>query len=228
MAVRASSPLQLTASDGHTFNAYYSTPEKAIASVVIIQEIFGINHHIRSVANDFASEGFFAIAPALFDRAERDVELPYNDEGKQRGRALAQKIGMEAPLLDIAAAIDYAAKQSAPTAVGVVGYCWGGTLAWLCATRLNPIAAVGYYAGGVGKFASETPKCPVMFHFGLRDPHIGADQRDAVAQHPEVAVYTYDAGHGFNCSERADYNADAASLARSRTLEFFRSKLLTH
>ena len=226
----SSQHIQLSASDGHTFDAYVSRTRKVPeASVVIVQEIFGINAHIRSIVDDYASEGFLAIAPALFDRAERGLELPYDPQGQQRGRELSQRLGMDTPLLDIAAAIEYAAREVAPTAVGVLGFCWGGTLAWLSATRLKANAVVGYYAVGIGKFAKEIPQAPVMLHFGERDKHIGSDQIEAVRSgHPEVAIYTYDADHGFNRDVGQAYNPDAASLAKARTVEFFRSKLLTH
>ena len=226
----SSKRIQLTASDSHTFDAYVARTQKIPeAAVVIIQEIFGVNAHIRSVVDDYASEGFLAIAPAIFDRAERGLELAYDEQGRQRGRELSRQIGMDAPLLDIAAAIEYAAREVAPTAVGVLGFCWGGTLAWLSATRLKANAVVGYYAGGIGNFAREIPQAPVMLHFGERDKHIGADQIEAVRSgHPEVAIYTYDADHGFNRDVGEAYNPDAASLAKARTIEFFRSKLLTH
>ncbi len=226
----STSHVTLTASDSHTFDAYVARTKKTPeAAIVVIQEIFGVNHHIRSVVDDYASEGFFAIAPALFDRAERGIELKYDADGMARGRQLAQSLGVDKPLLDVAAAIEYASREVAPTAVGVVGFCWGGILAWLSATRLNPIAAVGYY-GAVGRYAQEMPNCPVTLHFGELDKHIGPDQWEAVrSKHPEVAIFTNpDADHGFNCSERASYNPDASLLARSRTLEFLRSKLLTH
>ena len=226
----SSKQIHLTSSDSHTFDAYVARTQKIPeAAIVVIQEIFGINAHIRSLVDDYASEGFLAIAPALFDRAQPKTELAYDAEGRQRGRELAQQVGMDAPLLDIAACIEYCAREVAPTAVGVLGYCWGGTLAWLSATRLKANAAVGYYAGGIGKFANETPQCPVIFHFGEQDKHIGRDQIDAVRSgHPEVAIYMYDADHGFNRDVGDTYNADAAATAKMRTLEFFRSKLLTH
>jgi carboxymethylenebutenolidase len=222
--------IQLTASDSHTFDAYVARTEKIPeAAVVIVQEIFGVNAHIRSIVDDYASEGFLAVAPALFDRVEPGLELTYDAEGQQRGVQLRQQIGTDKPLLDIEAAIEYAAREVAPTAFGVVGYCWGGTLAWLSATRLKANAAVGYYAGRIGDYAKEIPHCPVMFHFGERDKHIGPDQIEAVRSgHPEVAIYTYDADHGFNRDVGSAYNPDAASLAKARTIEFLRSKLLTH
>jgi carboxymethylenebutenolidase len=226
----SSQHIQLTASDGHTFDAYVAqTTKMPEAAIVVVQEIFGVNAHIRSVVDDYASEGFLAIAPALFDRVEPGIELNYDPQGQQRGIGLMQQVGMDKPLLDIAAAIEYSARVVAPTAVGVLGYCWGGTLAWLSATRLKTIAAVGYYAGGIGRYAAETPQAPVMLHFGEKDHGIGQDQINAVRSgHPEVAIYMYDANHAFNRDVGANYNPEAASLAKARTLEFLRSKLLTH
>ena len=222
--------IQLQASDGHTFSAYTARTEKLPeAAVVIIQEIFGVTAHIRSVVDDYASQGFLAIAPALFDRVEPNLELGYDAGGRQRGRELVQQLGMDTPLLDIAAAIEYAAREVAPTAVGVVGFCWGGTLAWLSATRLKANAAVGYYAPRIGDFAKEIPQAPVMFHFGQLDKGIGPEQIQAVRSgHPEVAVHLYDADHGFNRDVGQTYDPDAASLAKARTIDFLKAKLLTH
>jgi carboxymethylenebutenolidase len=226
----SSKHIQLHATDGHTFEAYVARTQKIPeAAVVIIQEIFGVNAHIRSVVDEYASEGFLAIAPALFDRVEPNIELSYDPEGQQRGVQLRQQVGIDKPLLDLDAAIEYCAREVAPTAVGVVGYCWGGTLAWLSATRLKANAAVGYYAGRIGDYAKEIPHAPVMFHFGQRDKHIGPDQIEAVRSgHPEVQIYMYDADHAFNRDVGTAYNPDAASLAKARTIDFLKAKLLTH
>lgn len=222
--------IDLTAADGHQLRAYSASPEKAAAAIIVVQEIFGVNSHIRSIVEDFASEGFLAIAPSLFDRKQRGVELGYVDADVQKGVELSRGLGLENPLKDIEAAMEYAGQKLQPTAVGVVGYCWGASLAWLAACRLAPAAAVGYYGGQIAKYAQELPRCSVMLHYGEKDAHIGpADIEEVRSRHPEVAVYTYaDAGHGFNCDQRKDYNQEAATLARARTLEFFRKKLLTH
>jgi carboxymethylenebutenolidase len=199
---------------------------RAQAAIVVVQEIFGVNSHIRSVADDFAKEGFHAIAPALFDRGERDVELGYNPQDMQRGMGMAMKIGMDNALKDVAAAMDYARTELGCAKVGVVGYCFGGSLAWLAATRLGPAAAVGYYGGRIAQYAAERPLCPVMLHFGALDPHIPVQDIDKIrAQHPELPVYMYRAGHGFNCDQRKDYDPESAKLARQRTLEFLRKYL---
>lgn len=220
--------VQLRADDGHQFDAYVAQPkERPTKAVIIIQEIFGINGHIRSVADRYAADGYLAIAPALFDRVERGVELKYQSDDMQRGRDLAGKVGMDNPVRDVAAAIDYAASQIGREHVGVIGFCWGGTLAWLAATRLNVAAAVGYYGGRIAQYAGEKPTCPVMLHFGALDKHIPPPEIDKVRQaHPDVPIYVYEnAGHGFNCDQRADYEPKSAALARERTLELLKRHL---
>jgi carboxymethylenebutenolidase len=214
--------IRLIAADGRQLGAYYAAPDtSARSATIVIQEIFGVNSHIRSVADDLAAQGYHAIAPALLDRAEPNIELGYNPADMQRGMAMATKIGMENALKDVAAAISYARETLSCTKVGVVGYCFGGSLAWLAATRLGPAAAVGYYGGRIAQYAAERPLCPVMLHFGDHDPHIPASEIDKIrAHHPELPVYMYRAGHGFNCNQRKDYEPQAAKLARERTLEF--------
>jgi carboxymethylenebutenolidase len=223
-----SSNIQLTATDGHQLGAYVSeSAGPAVAAVVVAQEIFGVNRHIRSVADDYAGQGFWAIAPALFDRVEQNVELDYNPTDSSRGMKIASQIGMENALKDVASAIAYAGSALRGKKVGVVGYCFGGSLAWLAATRLNPNAAVCYYGGQISKYAAEVPHCPVMLHFGSKDPHIPPAEIEKIQRaHPELPVFLYDAGHGFNCDQRKDYAPQAASLARQRTLEFFRKHLV--
>jgi carboxymethylenebutenolidase len=213
----------LCASDGHKFSAYVARPAgESIAGLVIIQEIFGVNAHIRSVADGYARDGFFAVAPALFDRIRPGIELGYEGEDMQTARSLFPKLDMEKALADVAAAIDFAAASNGKK-VGVVGFCWGGSLAWLAATRLHPAAAVGYYGGQIGNYAAENPTAPVMLHFGRQDAHIPPEVAEKVhAAHPDVEIYWYDAGHGFNCDARASYNAAAAKEARQRTLAFLK------
>ncbi len=222
------SDIKLTAADGHHLGAYVSeSAGLAHAAVVVVQEIFGVNRHIRSVADDYASQGFWAIAPALFDRVEPNVELDYNAADSSRGMKIASQIGMENALKDVAAATEHAGSALRGKRVGVVGYCFGGSLAWLAATRLNPHAAVCYYGGSIAKYASEAPRCAVMLHFGNKDPHIPLSEIEKIQRaHPELPVFLYDAGHGFNCDQRKDYAPQAASLARERTLEFFRKHLI--
>lgn len=222
-----SETVKLTASDGHQLDAYVARPSgNPIAGLVVIQEIFGVNQHIRSVADGYARDGFLAIAPALFDRVERKVELPYDGPEAQRGMAIRQKLNIAKSIEDIDAALAYVRQQTGKKS-GVIGYCFGGLLAWLSATRLNPDVAVGYYAGGIGNFAAETPHAPVQLHFGKLDTHIPAEQVNKVhAAHPEVEIHWYEnAGHGFNCDMRASYNAEASALARTHALAFLKKNL---
>jgi carboxymethylenebutenolidase len=218
--------VKLQASDGHALDAYVVEPEgKPKAGLVVVQEIFGVNQHIRSVADRFAQEGFYAVAPALFDRVQRNLELTDAGEDMQKGIAAAQKINIDDAVKDVDAALQYAAKETWKPA-GVVGYCYGGTLAWLSATRLAPAATVGYYGGHISRFAGEKPRVPVMLHFGKHDNHIPqADIEKLQAAHPEVEIYWYDAGHAFNNDTRASYNEAAATEAMARTLAFFNRHL---
>ncbi len=216
--------IELTASDGHRLGAYLARPDGAAkAGLVICQEIFGVNVHIREVTDGFAGEGYLAIAPALFDRIETGVELAYTADDTARGRALRTALAWDRVMLDVGAA---AAEVRAGAGVGVVGYCWGGSLAWLAACRLPVAAAVGYYGGQIHEHRAETPNCPVLLHFGERDPIITKEHvAEIAALHPEAPIFTYDAGHGFNCTARADYDAEAAAVARWRTLDFLAQHL---
>lgn len=217
--------LTLTADDGHEFTAYIAQPEgRPKAGLVVIQEIFGVNSHVRSVADDYAKQGYLAIAPALFDRARPGIELGYTEDDVTEGREIRSQIDNNDALQDIAAAAD--AVRSAGK-VAVVGYCWGGTLAWLSATRLQGLSAVSsYYGGGIGALAEETPHCPVIFHFGEQDHAIPMTEVDALkAAHPELPVHTYPAGHGFNCEQRGSFEPTSAEIARERTLAFLTEKL---
>jgi len=212
--------IRLTASDGHEFGAYRAEPSGAPrGGIVVIQEIFGVNAHIRSVADGFAADGYAAVAPALFDRAERDVELAYDPDGIAAGRALRGKLDWDGPLRDIGAAVD----SLSGSKVAVVGYCWGGSLAWLSATRIDGLAAaVCYYGGQIKDFKDETPRSPVLMHFGSADQGIPLDDVEAIrAAHPDLPIHVYEgAGHGFNCDMRASYDPDAAATARQRTMAF--------
>ena len=211
--------VKLTADDGHNFDAYVARPaEQPKAGLVIIQEIFGVNSHIRGVADSFAAEGYLAVAPALFDRVDPGIELGYDKDDVTRGREIRGEIAAEQALADIAAAMGFVAGAGK---VGVVGYCWGGSLAWLAATRLNPAAAVCYYGGDIHEHRNEQPTCPVMFHFGEEDAGIPMDQVKAVGEaQPHQELFTYPAGHGFNCDMRGSHHAESAEIARERTLAF--------
>ncbi len=211
--------IQLTTLDGHVLDAWQCAPKgRARGRLVIVQEIFGVNDHIREVCAGFAADGFEVIAPALFDRAARGVALAYDEEGFARGRALRAEVGNDNAARDIAAAL--AAFGDGPRAA-VVGYCWGGALAWLAATRLAPACAVGYYGTQIVEYIHEHPQCPVMLHYGEKDPTTPPEQIARVrAAQPEAAIHVYPAGHGFNCDRRSDYHAESARLARERTLAF--------
>jgi len=210
----------LVASDGHSLDAYRAAPTSGAVrgGIVVVQEIFGLNSHVRSICDGYAAEGYAVIAPAVFDRAEKKVDLPYTPEATIKGRALRAQIGYDGPILDIQAA---ASALSAYGKAAVIGFCWGGSLAWIAACRLPIGCAVAYYGGQIIQFVSETPRVPVLLHFGEKDALIPAADREAIAAaHPSVPIHVYPAGHGFNCSERADFDQRCSDLARERTLAF--------
>ncbi|WP_449371129.1 dienelactone hydrolase family protein [Thiomonas sp.] len=211
--------LTLYTSDGQTIGAYLAEPEgRPKGGIVVIQEIFGVNAHIRSVADGYAAAGYLAIAPAVFDSVEKNVELGYDQTGMEKGLALVSALGF-----DRAHASVQAAAQAVATAgkVGVVGYCWGGTLAYLTAIR-DGLPAVSYYGGRNVQLVDEKTQTPLQFHYGLRDAHIPEADREAVrAANPTAEFYVYDADHGFNCDARPSFDAAAAKLARERALAFF-------
>ena len=215
--------ITLTAEDGQKIGAYRADPAGAPrGGIVVIQEIFGVNSHVRGVCDGYAEKGYAAIAPALFDRAEPGVELDYNPDGAGKGIELRAAVGWDDPLKDIAAA---AQELRGAGKVGVVGYCWGGSLAWLSTTRLG-LPAVGYYGGQISQFMDEKPKAPVMLHFGETDANIPmADVEKIRAAHPDVPLFTYPAGHGFNCDRRADFHAESAATALERSLGFFAEQI---
>ena len=211
---------ELAAADGFTPSAYRADPGGTPrGGLVVVQEIFGVNSHIRGVCDGFAADGYVAIAPALFDRYEKGVDIGYTPADIARGRELKAVAQIDAALRDVAAARD---ALTAIGKVGVIGYCWGGYVAWMAASRLTGFAcAVPYYGGGMLDAVGERPKCPVMAHFGERDSMIPATGvREFAAAHPDAQVFLYQADHGFNCDQRASYDAEAAKLARQRTLQF--------
>jgi carboxymethylenebutenolidase len=217
--------IKLKASDGVEIGAWRAEPADAPrGAIVVLQEIMGVNHHIRAVADLYAAQGYLAIAPALFDRVEPDVEVGYDGPSIQRGMAIVGKTDRDKTLLDIAAAIELAKTAGK---VGVVGYCWGGTMAYLAASRLSDIdAASCYYGGGVLAAKDDSPRAPTIMHFGARDAHIPlAGVKEFEAAHPGLPVYIYEADHGFNCDERGSYDAPSAALARARTFDFFKQKI---
>lgn len=215
--------INLTAEDGHTLSAYRVRPSGTPrGGLVVIQEIFGVNAHIRSVADGFAADGYVSVAPALFDRVERGYETGYDQADIERGRATRGKLAVEDAVKDVRAAAKALAAEG--LRVGVVGYCFGGTMAWLAATRIDGLAAsVSYYGGGVADAAGEQPRCPVMFHFGETDASIPKEHWDRVrAAHPSLPLHVYPAGHGFSCDARGSYHEPSARQARERTIEFLR------
>jgi len=212
--------IELTASDGHKFAAYRSDPAgKPKGAIVVIQEIFGVNNHMKRVTDGFVAKGYTAICPALFDRSKRGIELGYDAAAIEAGRNLRGQVGDDGPLKDIQAAID-AVKGIGK--IATVGYCWGGTLAYLSATRLNGITcSVGYYGGGIAGAANEKPKVPTMLHFGDKDQSIPMTDVEKVKKaRTDCTIYVYPAGHGFNCDERGSYDAAQAKLALDRTMSF--------
>ncbi len=213
--------ITLTAADGHSFSAYRAEPaDTPRGGVVVVQEIFGVNEHIRRVADNYASEGYLAIAPAVFDRLERGVEIGYTPDDIARGRELKTAADTDAAVMDCQAA----AEALRPAGkVGLVGYCWGGFLAWAAAAKLEGLAAsVVYYGGGIHEKTDWQPACPIMLHFGEKDSGIPLELVDQVrAAHPDLPFHIYPADHGFNCEMRGSYDAESAKLARQRTLAFF-------
>jgi len=217
--------IKLTASDGHSFDAYRAAPEGAPkGGVVVIQEIFGVNSHVREVADSFAADGYLAIAPAVFDRQDTNVELGYDADSITAGRTLKDNASYEAAVLDLNAAVEAA---GAGGKVGTVGYCWGGTLSYLCSTRVPGVSAsVVYYGGQIIPFNDEKLQTPCLMHFGERDAGIPLSDVDAIkAAHPEADVNMYPADHGFNCGDRGSFDQPSAALARERTDAFFTANL---
>jgi carboxymethylenebutenolidase len=217
--------IELTAKDGVTITAYKATPVgKPKGGMVVLQEIFGVNHHIRNVADRFVAEGYLAIAPGLFDRIGPDIQLGYSPADMPKGAEIRSKTKLDDTLADIEAAVK-AVASAGP--VGVVGYCWGGTLAYACACRVPGLkAAVGYYGGGIVNMLNEKPKVPTVLHFGEKDKHISIEDVSKIkAAFPAMPIFVYDADHGFNCDERGSYDKPSADLAAQRTLGFFAEHL---
>jgi carboxymethylenebutenolidase len=222
--------IDLKSADGFVFPAYVAQPAgKPKAGIVVLQEIFGVNSHICSVADGYAAQGYLVVAPATFHRVKPGVNLGYSPDDMTAGVALKAAVeGLPAPgvMPDVQAAIAHAAQAGK---VGIVGYCWGGLLTWRSACMLDGLsAAVPYYGGGVTTPAeiARKPKVPVLAHFGDKDHWITLDSVEAFKKaHPEVEVHIYHADHGFNCDQRGSYDAAAAKLARERTLAFFAKHL---
>ncbi len=216
--------ITIMARDGHEFQAYLAAaPGKARAAVIVIQEIFGINSHIRAVTDDFAAAGYTAIAPAFFDRIRRGIELGYSQPERQEGAGYMQQLKQENTMRDLAAALAVAKRSGR---VGTVGYCWGGAISYVAASELPLACAVVYY-GKVQNYLDRKPRCPVLYHFGTQDVSIPMSEVAKIrAANPQGIFHEYEAAHGFNCDLRSSYNPEAAALARQRTLEFLARNLL--
>jgi carboxymethylenebutenolidase len=216
--------ISLTAADGHSLSAYRAGPDDAPHGLVVVQEIFGVNHHMRTVADRFAAAGYLCIAPALFDRVSPGIELGYTPDDVARGRELRGKVPEAGTMADITAA----AMELGKRPIAIVGYCWGGTVAWHGATRTTLFtAASGWYGGGIAAARTETPHCPVQLHFGDQDGSIPMTDVEAIrAAQPGVEIHVYPgAGHGFGCDERGSFSPKDAALAQERALAFFKQHL---
>ncbi len=210
----------LNAADGHKLSAWQTGPQDARVGMVVIQEIFGVNNHMRNMCEKFAQQGYAVMAPALFDRTERGVELGYTAEDVKAGRDMRGTLSDSAVMLDVEAAANALGSRK----LGIVGYCFGGTVAWWGATRTHKFAAAsGWYGGGIAATRHETPVCPVQLHFGEKDTGIPLGDVEAIrAAQPGVEVFVYPgAQHGFGCDERGSFSAPDAALAHERTFAFF-------
>ena len=220
-----SKTIDITARDGHRLSAYVAEPKGAtMGALVMLQEFFGVNAHIRAMADQYANDGFYTIAPAIFDRVESGVELGYDPAGIQKGRELRALLNLDEIMLDIQAAIDAVAPFGL---VAALGYCWGGSLAYLAAARLSGVVcAVGYYGAQIAGHANETPRAPVLLHFAEHDEYIPLSDVEKIrAAHPEIEIYLYPGTeHGFSCNDRNFYEPKSAALARQRSLIYLNQR----
>lgn len=220
--------LTLTASDGHTLGAYRAEPDPKATprgGVVVLQEIFGVNQHIRAVCDRFAADGFVAIAPALYDRSSmRNCRLGYEPDDIEVGRKLRSEFSWDDTTRDVSAAAEVLQEQG--LSVGTVGFCWGGSISFLAATRLSLSAAVIYYGAQIMPYVHETANAPLLMHFGERDSSIPPDAIDTIrSAHVAADVHVYPAGHGFNCDLRPDFHPESSQLAWQRTIVFLNDHL---
>lgn len=212
--------IELTAADGHKFSAYRCEPSgKPRGALIVVMEIFGVNSHIRKVTDEYAADGFLAIAPAMFDRYQRGLDVGYTPPDIEIARGLMQQAKLDDALKDVSAAMQNVASAGK---TGIVGYCWGGTVVFKSACNLAGLACgAAYYGGGIPGLIAEQPKCPVIFHWGETDQSIPiAKSREVAEAHKGQTHYFYPAGHGFNCDQRGSYDAESSKLACTRTLEF--------
>ena len=213
--------VRLTASDGHVLDGYRADPPgTARGGIVVVQEAFGVNDHIRSVCDSYAGEGYAALAPAIYDRQQHNAAFGYDTGSLDKARTLRAGLTWDETMLDIAAA---ASAVRAAGGVGIVGYCVGGSVAWLAACRLVIDAAACYYASDIAALRHESPRCPTIMHFAERDRFIPLSDVDNLrAERPDLPIHVYPGEHGFNCRHRpASYNPDSATLALDRTLALF-------
>jgi len=218
--------IELTASDGHKFQAYVAEPSgKPKGALIVVMEIFGVNSHIRRVTDEYAGDGYLAIAPQFFDRVQKGLDVGYAGQDLELARSLMQKMNLNDPLKDVEVAKAHVASAGK---VGILGFCWGGSLAFKSACNVNGLAcAVAYYGGSIPNIVDEKPKCPVMFHWGETDQSIPLEKAKMVAEKHKDQIHHFypGAGHGFNCEQRGSYNADSSKLARERTLEFLKKHI---
>lgn len=217
--------IELTATDGHKFSAYVAEPAGVPkGALIIVMEIFGVNSHIRKVTDEYAADGYLAIAPAFFDRVQRGLDVGYTPADIEIARPLMQKMNFNDAVKDVEAAKQHVA---ATGKTGIIGWCWGGALSFKAACNVDGLAcAVAYYGGAIPTMINEKPKCPVMFHWGETDQSIPLEKaKEVEAAHKDQVHYFYPAGHGFNCDERGSYNAESSKIARERTLGFLKKHI---
>lgn len=227
--------ISLTAADGHQLSAWRQSPSSAPkGGLVLVQEAFGVNHYMRGVAARFAELGYEVVAPAMFDRYERGFEVGYSQEEIARGIAFLPGVDWDKALLDVEAArvaLSVSLDETLSHArrhIGVVGYCFGGSVAWLAANRLPFAAAVCYYGSRIPDFSDREPRCPLIAHFGRQDKGIPVERVEALIEsYPDIPVYLYDAAHGFACDERGSFNQAAYDLAWQRTTGFLQGALVS-
>ncbi len=215
--------INIQVADGHSLGAFQVLPQgDCLGGLVVIQEIFGVNKHIQNCAAAWAKKGWMTVAPSLFDRYQPGVQLGYTPQDMQVGMTYVKRENaIPNALTDIAASVRYISSQLPGKKIGVLGYCYGGTLAWLSAGHLPVAAAVAYYGGYIAQSLSVIPKCPVMMHFGRLDEHIPQTDVELIGKtHPAAEIFVYEADHGFNCDQRASFNSTASALAQQRSNDF--------
>ena len=217
---------EITSSDGFKLSAYRADPAgKPRGAIVLVQEIFGVNSHMRGTADGFAADGYLVVTPAYFDRSQKGVDLGYGPADIEAGRGHSSKLDWGNTMKDTQAAFDMVKSAGK---VAVIGYCWGGTVAWLSASKIAGLGcAIAYYGGGIGNNIGEAPKAPLMCHWGEKDHAIPMETVKKVeATYPAVSSFVYTgAGHGFNCEQRGSYHAESAKIARERSIDFLRKHL---